>query len=397
MNGQNRLTETYLPDKATRKEKILVGISGGIDSLVTAYLLKIQKYELIAVTVVPSWEEGGKDHESLLSCTISGKKIESIQAFCHQLGITHHIVRIPREFREVVIEKWMSKKAAGEYPDQCWSCHALRIQFLHDKMKELGAKNLATGHFAKIYRQDPESATLVQTSNDEQFDQSALLSRLPQEILKDLMLPLSDLQKKEVLKLAENFGVNETIRNVQMFDCFPENEETIEFLMTKLPERFRKEGSLNGDNDERLGDHEGVVKFRKGNVALTDENRKSLYFTKYTLADRKIHLGPLEWFTREKLVLRNCTIPTETPWSGPFRGVLMKNGNSYEGWFYPKTLSSCEAHLDVPLNLMEGEILCVVKKKGKNSRVLLSGVVKFIEEAISEGELNVQIDYSRDF
>jgi hypothetical protein len=75
----------------------------------------------------------------------------------------------------------------------------------------------------------------------------------------------------------------------------------------------------------------------------------------------------------------------------------MKDGKSFESWFYPKTLCSCVVELDEPLKMMEGEILSVARKKGKNSRVLLTGTVKFIEEVKSEGELNAQVDYSRDF
>jgi tRNA-specific 2-thiouridylase len=394
MSGQNRITETYMPDKGARKDKVVVGLAGGIDSFVTAYLLKIQRYDLVGVTIVPAFEELGA---GLFSCALSDKKIETIAAFCHQLGIPHHVVRIPREFKETVVEKWVGTKAAGQYPDQCWSCHNLRMEYLHRKMKEVGGKFLATGHFAKIFRQDPDSITLVQTSNDEQFDQSALLSRLPDSVLRDLMLPLSDLQKKEVLKLAENFGILDEQKTVRMFQCLPENEETLNYLKRQLPARFWKEGGIFGDNDDRLRDHEGVIRFTMGSAVLTDEERKTFYFTQYLPKESKIIVRDKEWFLRSRFVLRNCNVSAETPWHAPFKGIVMKEGKTVDAWIYPRTLNSCEVVLEEAHSLVEGEIVSVTKKKGKNSRVLLSGSVRFIKEAEAQGEEHVPVDYSRDF
>lgn len=398
MNGPNKLTETYLPDKAARKEKIIVALSGGRDSSVTAYLLKIQRYDLVAVTVVPGWEEIPQSGPGLFSCALSEKNIEAISAFCHQLGIPHHVLRIPQEFREAVVERWMARKAAGELPDQCWVCHELRMSFLHAKMKELGGKTLATGHFAKIYKTDADGLTYIQSSNDELHDQSALLSRLPQEILRDLMLPLSDLQKKEVIKLAENFGVASSEGKISPFQCFPEQESTIEFLTTRVPQRFQKIGEIISESDERFPEHTGILRYRKGAQMGETADHKPLYFAKYTTTDRRIMVRGQNWFLRTKLVLRQCVVPADSPWKFPFRGVMVKDGVAHEGWFYPKTLNSCLVELDAPVSLLEGETLSVFKKKGKNARILLTGQVTFLEEEKRDEETpHVQIHYDRDF
>lgn len=396
MGTQNKLTEAYLPEKTARKEKVVIGLSGGTDSLVAAYLLKIQKYDLMAVTIAPGWEEISKDTGPLLSCSVNEKTIEKLHAFTHGLGIPHFVVRIPREFRERVVERWVAKKAEGELPDQCWDCHSLRLEFLHAKMKELGGKYLATGHFGKVFRTDADGASIVQTSNDELYDQSALLSRLPQEILHDLMLPLSDLQKKEVLKLAENFGVEASPDKIKMFSCFPKTDETVNYLISKLPERFRKEGGVHTEHDDRVGDHESVIKHQRGENILQVGEKQSLIFSDYQMRERKILVQPAAWFERSRLVMRQCRIPPESQWSAPFRGVLMKDGKYHEGWFYPKSLSSCVVELDAPSSFTEGETLSVMKKKGKNARVLLTGEVFFVDE-VEKGEANAKVDYGRDF
>lgn len=397
MGTQNKLTEAYLPEKTARKEKVVIGLSGGTDSLVAAYLLKIQKYDLMAVTIAPGWEEISKDTGSLLSCSVNEKTIEKLQTFTHQMGIPHFVVRIPREFRDRIVEKWIAKKAQGELPDQCWDCHSLRLEYLHAKMKELGGKFLATGHYGKVFRNDADGMSIVQTSNDEVYDQSALLSRLPQEVLHDLLLPLSDLQKKEVMKLAENFGVETSPDKIKMFSCFPKTEETTNYLVSKLPERFRKEGGIYSPTDDRLGDHTGVVHHQRGENLIQVGEQKSLVFSDYVVREKKIIVQMPSWFERSHLMLRNCRIPPETPWHSPFRGILMKEGKSYEGWFYPKSLLSCEVELDAPASFLEGETISVMKKKGKNARVLLTGEVNYISEAAEKGEANAKVDYGRDF
>lgn len=397
MGTQNKLPEGYLPDKGARKEKVIIALSGGLDSLVSAYLLKIQKYELLAVTIVPGGAEFGEARATTLSCAVTEQKLEAIEAFTHQLGIPHFVVRLSGEFRDRVIDRWVSRKALGQYPDQCLLCHDLRMDVLHHKMKELGGKFLATGHFAKVFRQDPNGQAVVQTSNDEVHDQSALLSRLPQEILQVLLLPLSDLQKKEVGKLAENFGLTTGVDKLPFSKCLSVTEVTEKFLEGELPERFRKDGEVADGEDNRVGDHEGVFRHTPGKIVIPSERKDPLLFSRYVPAEKKIIVRSGEWFLRDRVVLRNCSVPIGTPWGSPFRGVLVRGANFFEGWFYPKTLTSCAVELDEKASLLEGEVLHVLRKKGRNSRVLLSGSVKFVQGPGPEGDESVKVDYALDF
>ena len=397
MANQNKLTEAYLPERSARKEKVAIALSGGIDSLVSAYLLKIQKYDLVALTVVPSWDELGKDQDQVLSCAVSEKSLTELQEHCQQMGIPQVLIRITGEFKERVVERWRSRRALGEKADQCWDCHGLRMELLHEKMKEIGATKLATGHFAKVFRGDAEGSCFVQCSNDETHDQSGLLSRLPQEILQDLMLPLSDLQKKETAKLAENFGISGKGASVEMFGCFPESEELTRILAATLPPRFRKEGLICDAEDDRLEDHEGVYAFTRGEEILSEDKSSKLFFGHYVPTEKKIVAVPESWFARTSVFLRECAVPADTPWGRPFRGVLVRDHQAYEGWFFPKSLSSCLVELDAPADLVEGEILTVMRRKGKNARVLLTGSVCYLAEEKEEGEKNAVIDFARDF
>mgnify|MGYP006194351617 FL=1 len=204
---KKKLENAYNPDKQARKEKILLGLSGGVDSFVTAYLLKIQKYDLIAVTISNSWDEVTLDQAKYLSCYLNPGRLEKIKDFCQKMNIPLQVVKSSAEFRESVIEPWMAEKALGKNSNPCWNCHELRMNLLYEKMKESGATKIATGHYAKLFHHEAHNTVFVHTSNDEVHDQSGLLSRLSHDVLKSLVLPLSDLTRKEVLKLAENFGV----------------------------------------------------------------------------------------------------------------------------------------------------------------------------------------------
>ncbi|MCM2351922.1 MAG: hypothetical protein NDI69_18060 [Bacteriovoracaceae bacterium] len=403
MDTKTKLEDSYMPDKKSLKEKIILGLSGGLDAYVTAYLLKIQKYELIGVTVVNSWDGYEGDSGQLFSCHLSQNSLDRIKEFCHRLGIPHHTVKAGPMFKEAVIEPWMADKAYGKLPTPCWSCHDMRMKVLFDKMQELGAKHIATGHYAKLFHHETHGSVFVHTSNDEQHDQSALLSRLPREILNGLILPLSDLTKKEVTKLAENFGVIENPKKLEFKQCL--SEDLAEQIEKHVPKRFIKEGEIvSDDNLQGFGDHEGIHHFTYGQLM---EFRDAGHSKKYRLGgyfypQKKITVMEEEFFLRKKIMLTDCYFSEEVSWVEPLKGVLSKKNDQYfECWVQLKNLSTVSIEFFEEKNLLEGEIVSVIKKKGKNAKVFLTGKVRFLpieDNADEEGESGAsKVNYSIDF
>lgn len=382
MDMKKKLEDAYKPDQQARKEKILIALSGGIDSFVTAYLLKIQKYDLVAATILNSWDEENFNQEKNFSCFISQPNTDAIKGFCHRLGIPLQVVKASAEFKEFVIEPWMAAKALGKNAKPCWNCHELRMNLLHDKMKEVGATKLATGHYAKLFHHEAHNSVFVHTSNDEGNDQSALLSRLSHDVLKDLLLPLSDLTKKEVQKLAENFGLSAEEAKIKMHSCLPPSPELNTILSKKLPKKLVKEGEItNVDGTINFAPHEGVYTRNFGEPFEYRENGKPVkgIIGGYSYSERRLMVVDLNFFERDIILLTKCRFSEEVSLPEPIRGfAVLSDGRIEECWIHPKTLSSVCLEFNEKFRFLSGEILSVQRKKGKNSKVLLTGEVRLL-------------------
>ncbi len=403
MDMKKKLEGAYMPDKEGRKKRLVVGLSGGINSFVSAYLLKIQKYELIGVTLVTNWDNFKGDSSSVLSCQLDATQVEAIKTFCHQLGIPHFVVKASDEFKELVVEPWQASRISGSKPNPCWNCHELRMKMLYHKMVELDAQGIATGHLAKLFRQDSHNSVYIHTSNDEVFDQSDILARVPHEILDKLMLPLSDLQQKEIDKLAENFGLSSNSKKIKMHQCFENVAPIKEYLAQNVPPRFYKPGEILDHELSSMGNHEGVVSHEFGKIYNAENQRQAnpLYFTRFSFQEKKMELNHKDHFLRQKIFLNNCKISEETPWIEPLKGVVkLKNNDFVDCWIYPKNVFSALIEMEAPYEFIEGEVVSVYKKKGKNSKVYLTGTARYVLESaqpVEEGKESVKVDYSRDF
>jgi len=401
MDMKKKLDEAYIPDKDARQERVVVALSGGINSFVAAYLLKIQKYDLIGVTVVMNADDLNSEKPKVLACNIDVKQIDSIKEFCHQLGIPHYVLKASDEFKEEVLESWVASRLTGTKTNQCWNCHELRMRLLFEKTLELEAQALATGHLAKLFRQDSHHSVYLHTSNDEIYDQAGILSRLPHEILDKLMLPLSDLQQKEIEKLAENFGLNASSKKVKIHHCFDDAIFAKGYIESHVSKRYLKTGEVVGV--EKAGDHLGIQHYGYGEVFPLPNQKANdpIYITKFSMPEKKIHVSRGDYFVQKKIFLRECNYSEETSFSEPIKGVLKIRESEFEDcWIYPKNLSCAVIELEAPHAILEGDIVTILKKKGKNSKVYLTGKVKYIIEdkpIIEQGIERVKADYANDF
>jgi tRNA U34 2-thiouridine synthase MnmA/TrmU len=367
MESKNPFLKSPISDNGARDSRVLIGISGSIDSLVAAYLLKIQRHNLVAATVVNIWEDSSKEIPKSFSCHFSEDKLKSIQEFCHRLSIPHHVIRLGDEFMEKVVDVWMTDHLQGKFSRHCKRCQELRVFALFQKMKTLGASQLATGHYGKIFQTEPSGKYQVHTSQDHFHEHPGLLSSLPQELLSSLLLPLADLSQKEVLVLAENFGIQDLGPHKKTHECLTLTPELYPFLEKKVPNDLKERMGINLKSEKPMG--QTLIERISQNLKI-----------------------------QNKFWVVNCQQSAGFKFSEPVTGYLLMNGmDEIECWVYPKTISTFYLELKESFKLMPGVSVAVMKKKGKNSKVLFTGELRLLP-AEEEGDQSVtKVDPTLDF
>lgn len=275
------------------KPKVLLGMSGGIDSTVSAMLLLEQGYEVVGVT----FRTFDSIKESCLAKEKGCCSVESIMEAKHnaeQMGFAHHIVDFRDTFRRCVIQNFIDEYMAGRTPNPCVLCNShIKWGELMRVADELGCDYIATGHYARIAERDGH--VYLRTAADTRKDQTYFLWMLTEEQLRRTIFPLGDLTKDQVREIARHHGYEKlaTKRESQEI-CFIPNDDYRAFLRANVPdynERIRAGEYVNKDG-KVLGRHEGYVNYtigqRKGlGIALG----QPAYITHIDAATNRITLG----------------------------------------------------------------------------------------------------------
>jgi tRNA-specific 2-thiouridylase len=234
--------------------KIAVAMSGGVDSSVTAALLKQQGHQVIGITM-----------RLFAPCTTgSGSAAHDAGAVAQHLGIPHHVVDFEPEFQELIINDFIQEYGCGQTPNPCVRCNRfIKFGLLLEKARELGAELLATGHYVRKTA-DPDGTCHLLMAGNIHKDQSYFLYTLTQERLRQLLFPLGDIESKdEVRRLAREFGLPVAEKGDSQEVCFIPGDDYVAFL--------EGSGALNstpGDivhlNGHVLGKHHGTHRFTVG-------------------------------------------------------------------------------------------------------------------------------------
>ena len=235
-------------------DTVVVGISGGVDSSVSAYLLKKQGYNVIGLFMV-NWEE---DDENGV-CT-SAQDYEDVKRVCNALQIPYYTVNYAKEYYERVFEYFLEQYKKGRTPNPDVLCNR-EIKFgpFLDFAKKIGAKYIATGHYAKKYEKD--GLFYLQKAKDLNKDQSYFLNQLNQEQLKYVLFPLADIEKPEVRKIAEQLNLCNAKKKDSTGICFIGERNFKKFLKTYLP---AKKGEIKTQDGKIVGYHDGLMYYTLG-------------------------------------------------------------------------------------------------------------------------------------
>lgn len=285
-------------------KRVLLGMSGGVDSSVAAIILKEQGYEIIGITM--------KLYEKENNCSTSTDS--DAKMVCDKLGIQHYTLNFEEEFKKHVIQNFVCEYENARTPNPCVECNKyLKFGLMYKKALELGCNYIATGHYAKIEYAEKFNQYVIKKSDEENKDQTYFLYGIPREALSHILFPLQNLKtKQETRKIAEEYGMNIAHKKDSQEICFIENDDYKSFLKKYIKE---KPGNIVLQNGQILGKHEGLTKYtigqRKGLgisykeplyvVNLDKEKNEVVVGTEKQLYSKDLYANGLNWLVFDKL------------------------------------------------------------------------------------------------
>ena len=285
------------------KKRVLVAMSGGVDSSMAAAILKNDGYEVVGATM-KIWP---KEH-----CGKSGKRpccsledISDAKKVCDALGIRHYVLNFEKVFKEEVIDYFTREYMSGRTPNPCIVCNE-KIKFgrLLKKAEELECDFISTGHYARIER---NGACKLRESVDKAKDQSYVLFSLNSAQMNKSLLPIGNLNKDDVRAKAKELGLGVYKKSDSQEICFVRNDDYVDFIKKHYGIKARK-GDVVDLDGRALGSHDGFWNFTIGQRrGLGISNAKPLYVIEIMPEENRVAVGDISEVRRKKFTARNVS------------------------------------------------------------------------------------------
>lgn len=283
-------------------KRVILGMSGGVDSCVACHLLLEEGYEVIGVTMnlVP---KGHLYDEEKGCCSLSSVMDAKIVA--EAMGVRHYTMSFREEFDRKVIEDFVREYSLGYTPNPCVACNKyIKFNSFVEKIKPLKADFISTGHYAKVEFDKNYNRYLLKRAKDSKKDQTYFLYNTSQEVLSKTLFPLADLEKEEVRQIAKDENILTYSKKDSEEICFVQNRDHGLFIKQRNPELI-KEGYFIDENGNKLGKHNGIVYYtigqRKGlGIALG----KRVFVSKINAKDNTVTLSDENTLYKDKIKIR---------------------------------------------------------------------------------------------
>jgi len=311
-----------------KNERVVVAMSGGVDSSVAAALLQKQGYEVIGITMCFNLLD--VESKKPRCCGLQG--IEDARRVAHKLGIKHYVINMQKQLEEKVIKEFLEEYVQGRTPNPCVTCNQfIKFDALLNKALSLGAKYLATGHYVRIVKSPSHKATgpemfFLKKSKDLKKDQSYFLCRLGQKQLKHLLFPLGNYIKSEVRDLARKFQLPVAEKAESQEICFLPGSNYRDFLIERLKVlkdkaiiNQIKPGQVVDKTGKVLGQHKGVAFYTIGQrEGLGIAYGEPIYVKKLDVKNNKIIVGSQEDVKSKEFLVKDVIFAAKS--------MVIKNG-----------------------------------------------------------------------
>jgi tRNA-specific 2-thiouridylase len=305
-------------------QRVLVAMSGGVDSSVAAAILVERGYDVVGATI-KTFCYAQVAGPSKTCCGLEG--IADARAVAQRLGIAHYVFDLEREFAHDVIDDFVTEYAAGRTPNPCVPCNShTKFRDLLRRARMMGCERIATGHYAR--RVSSAGRTQLRRASDRAKDQTYFLWGIDREVLETLELPVGELRKSEVRRRARELGLA-TADKPESFDiCFVPDGDYAGFLATRLDGEhpaFQPGPILTVDGDE-VGRHDGYCRYTVGQrKGLPGGFPVAMYVVRIEPESRSVIIGPSSALESTRITVTATNWLSEPPAAGDALGVQIRH------------------------------------------------------------------------
>lgn len=280
------------------KKKVMLGMSGGVDSSVAAALLLEQGYEVIGVTMHIYDDHDEEELRQDSCCALSA--VEDARRVAHVLGIDHYVMNFKEEFKVKVIDYFVKAYLKGQTPNPCIACNKyIKFDAFLRKSSSFNVDYIATGHYARVIYEETSGKYKLMKAVTRKKDQSYALYNLNQSNLNKVLLPIGEYEKDEIRKLADKFDLPVANKPDSQEICFVTNNDYVDFISRYMDKdrlsQYNRSGYFVDIEGNIIGEHKGIINYTIGQrKGLGVTFGKPMFVVGIDAKENKIILGESE-------------------------------------------------------------------------------------------------------